>query len=230
MNSSSIVITGASSGIGLSTALKASALGKDLILLSRTNPNICGSLWVKSDFRIDSDIQDACEMIKELKKPLSMLIHCSGVMRSCSSKSLNLKDCTESFLVNVIAPLVITSELTRQLSKGNGKVVAISSIASMLDIPGETIYSSTKAALDQGMNSLSADLSRLGITYLKIHPCMIDTPMTHGLTDNQKNYMHQQRSTKLQPTQEDLAEFILSLEYSTGYITGSDFLFGGMKR
>lgn len=159
-----------------------------------------------------------------------MLVHCAGVMKSCSSKSLSFSTCMESFLVNTIAPFVITSELTRQLSRGNGKVISISSIASMLDIPGEAVYSATKAALDQGMNTLSADLSRLGIVYIKIHPCMIDTPMTVHLSEDQKEYMNNQRSTKSQPTADDLAEFVLSMENVPAYITGSDIMFGGIKR
>ena len=99
----------------------------------------------------------------------------------------------------------------------------------MLNIPGEAIYSSSKSALNQAFDTLASDLSRFGISFLKIHPCLIDTPMTSHLNDNQRQYMHDQRSTKLQPTAVELAEFIVSLD-SSAYMTGSDILFGGITR
>lgn len=225
-----IVITGASSGIGKQVALAAAKKNKDLILISRRDPGIHGSQWISADLSSCDEINDICDQILANTKHVSMLVHSAGVMRSCSSKSIDPSLCIESYMVNSVAPLVITSRLTKLLAKGNAKVVAISSIASMLDIPGEAIYSSTKSALDQGLNVLSADLSRFGVSFLKIHPCMIDTPMTSHLSDNQKAYMHSQRSTRTQPSAEDLAEYIMSLEDSSAFISGSDILFGGIRR
>ena len=83
--------------------------------------------------------------------------------------------------------------------------------------PGEAIYSSTKAALDKGFELLSSDLSRLGGTFIKIHPCMIDTPMTSSLTSDQKNYMHNKRSTRNQPTAKELAEYIFKIKNQPNY-------------
>ena len=225
-----IIITGASSGIGKQLALAASKKNKDLILISRRDPKLEGAEWISADLTSVNEINALCDEILAKTNKVSMLVHSAGVMKSCSSKSIDVSLCLESYMVNSIAPLVITSRLTKVLARGSAKVVAISSIASMLDIPGEAIYSSTKAALDQGFNVLSADLSRLGVSFLKIHPCMIDTPMTIGLSDKQKLYMHSQRSSRDQPSAEDLAEYILTLEESSHFLSGSDILFGGIKR
>ena len=225
-----IIVTGASSGIGKQVALAASRRNEEMILVSRRDPKVPGAEWIPADFISCDEINSLCAQILARAKHVSMLVHCAGVMRSCSSKSIDVSLCLESYMVNVIAPLVITSRLTKVLARGSAKVVAISSIASMLDIPGEAIYSSTKSALDQGFNTLAADLSKLGISFLKIHPCMIDTPMTCGLSDDQKNYMHSQRSSKVQPSAEDLAEYIMTLPDSSRFISGSDILFGGIKR
>jgi len=225
-----IIATGASSGIGKQVALAASKRNKEMILVSRRDPKVSGAVWIPADFISCDEINLVCDKILSKANTCSMLVHCAGVMRSCSSKSIDASLCFESYMVNVIAPLVITSRLTKTLARGNAKVVAVSSIASMLDIPGEAIYSSTKAALDQGFNTLSADLTRLGISFLKIHPCMIDTPMTCGLSEDQNSYMHSQRSSKAQPSAEDLAEYIMTLHDSSHFISGSDILFGGIKR
>ena len=225
-----IIVTGASSGIGKQVALVASNRNKEMILVSRRDPRVSGAEWIPADFVSCDEINLLCDKILAKSNRITMLIHCAGVMRSCSSKSINASLCLESYMVNVIAPLVITSRLAKALARGSAKVVAISSIASMLDIPGEAIYSSSKAALDQGFNTLAADLTRLGISFLKIHPCMIETPMTYGLSEDQKSYMHAQRSSKVQPSPTDLAEYIMTLHDSPHFISGSDILFGGIKR
>ena len=192
-----IIVTGASSGIGKKISLLAASKGKDLILISRSNPNVDGAEWIPCDFNSSDNINSLCDFLSSRVSSLSMLIHSAGVMKSSSSTSIEVDHCLESYMVNVIAPLVITPRLTKPLAKGNAKVVVLSSIATMLDIPGEAIYSSTKSALDQAFSTLSADLSRLGISFLKIHPCMIDTPMTQHISDDQKKYMNAKRSSKI---------------------------------
>jgi len=226
------IVTGASSGIGREVAriIASKYQDKELILISRRDPEIANSEWLKCDL---SDRDQLHGLIGDLKQRIHMLdliIHCAGIMRSRSSSSLSLDDSIDSFMVNTIAPLCIISSLSRQLAKAKGLAIVISSIASKLDILGECIYSATKSGLDKGFETLSADLSRLGIAFLKIHPAMIDTPMTSQLTDSQKDYMNLQRVTKTEPTAAELAEFIVSLIDYSHYATGSSIYFGGIRR
>ena len=226
------IITGASSGIGREIALLLASKypDKELKLISRRDPKVVDSEWLQCDL---SDKHQLHELVSELKQrvhKLDLIVHCAGVMKSQSSSSLSIEDSVESFMVNTIAPLCITSALSRQLAKARGVAVVISSIASKLDIPGECIYSATKSGLDKGFETLSADLSRLGINFLKVHPVMIDTPMTSQLTESQKDYMHQQRATKKEPTARELAEFIVGLREYSHYATGSSIYFGGIRR
>lgn len=227
-----IIVTGASSGIGKEVAklLAEQSVSKDLILISRSNPEVVNSEWLKSDFTDRSQLHVLIETLKKRVSRLDFIVHCAGVMRSQSSTSLSVDDAIESFMVNTIAPLCITSSLSRQLAKAKGVAVVISSIASKLDIPGESIYSASKSGLDKGFETLSADLSRLGINFLKIHPAMIDTPMTSALSDSQRDYMHQQRTTKAEPSALELAQFIIGLRECNHYATGSSIYFGGIRR
>jgi short-subunit dehydrogenase len=226
------IVTGASSGIGKEVALLLSGQidRQDLILVSRRNPEVPSSSWLQCDFTSKSQLQNLVSRIKDISTKVKFIVHCAGVMRSQSSSSLNIDECMESFQVNTIAPLYLTSSLSKHLARGRGTAIVISSIASHLDIPGECIYSATKSGLDKGFETLSADLSRLGICFLKIHPVMINTPMTAELTHPQKEYMHQQRASKLEPTALDLAKFILELRDANPYTTGSSIYFGGIRR
>jgi len=226
------IITGASSGIGreVALALASKCPDKEMILISRRDPQITSGEWLKCDLSAKNQLTELVTKLKQKVQKLDLIVHCAGVMKSQSSSSLSIDDSVESFMVNTIAPLCITSSLSRQLAKAKGVAIVISSIASKLDIPGECIYSATKSGLDKGFESLSADLSRLGINFLKIHPVMIDTPMTSQLTASQKDYMHQQRVTKQEPTARELAEFIVGLREYSFYATGSSIYFGGIRR
>ena len=227
-----IVITGASSGIGreLAKICIENKQSEEIFLISRNNPNLNGANWLKADFTNETDLYNVSNILKNKNDKLQFMVHCSGIMKSCQSNKLNLEDFKESFMVNTIAPIFLTSALTRNLAKAKGTVIAISSIASNLDIPGEAIYSSSKAALDKGFDSLAADLSRLGICFIKIHPSLIDTPMTSHLNESQREYMLNCQSTKKNATAYELAEYIFSLKESNNFITGSNVYFGGLRR
>ena len=227
-----IVITGASSGIGkeLAKIFIEQDKADQLILISRRDPILPGTKWLKVDLRDSSQIKELSQSLKDFGSNCDLLVHCAGVMRSNPSNKIDLDDAIESYMVNSIAPLFITSALSRSLAKAKGTVISISSIASELDIPGEAIYSSTKAALNKGIDSLSADLSRLGICFLKIKPSLIDTPMTEHLKESQKDYMTGCQSTKSRPSSFELAHYLASLYKTNHFITGSDIFFGGIRR
>ena len=223
------VITGASSGIGKAIVNKVDDK-ESLILVSRRDPQIKGAKYIKCDFTKIKEIKNLIERIQEITTKIDLIVHSAGIMESSVSNKLELESLNKTFLVNTIAPLSITSNLTKQLSRAKGTVVAISSIASILDIPGEAIYSSSKSALDKGFEILAADLSRFGVNFIKVHPSMIDTPMTENLNIDQKNYMLSKQSSKKSPTTEELAKYILSLQNQSSFISGSSILFGGIKR
>ena len=112
------------------------------------------------------------------------------------------------FKVNTIAPLVITSKLTRQLSRGKGCVIFISSIAAELDIPGEIGYSTTKMALLKIAKGFNAELNRMNISYFVICPSYVKTAMTEGLNEEQVKYLISKQTTNKVIDTKKVAEII----------------------
>jgi len=223
------IITGASSGIGKSLVENIDDK-ESLILISRRDPKVPKAHYIYCDFTDISQLNDLILKIKNITSQINLIVHSAGIMKSTSSNKLGIKELNDSYMINTLAPLFITSSLMKELSRGKGTAVAISSIASMLDIQGEVIYSSSKAALDKGFEILAADLSRLGVSFIKIHPCLIDTPMTENLSNTQKEYMISKQSSKTSPSPEEIAQYILSLGDQPKFISGSSILFGGIKR
>tara|TARA_Y100000589_G_scaffold295934_1_gene302749 strand:- start:3081 stop:3758 length:678 start_codon:yes stop_codon:yes gene_type:complete len=223
------IITGASSGIGKSLVENIDDK-ESLILISRRDPKVPKANYIYCDFRDISQLNDLIVKIKNITSKIDLIVHSAGIMKSTSSNKLGIKELNDSYMINTLAPLFITSSLMKELSRVKGTTVAISSIASMLDIQGEVIYSSSKAALDKGFEILAADLSRLGVSFIKIHPCLIDTPMTENLSKIQKEFMISKQSSKTSPTPDEIAKYILSLKDQPKFISGSSILFGGIKR
>lgn len=228
-----IIITGSSSGIGNRVArllIEDKRIDEEIILTSRRDPCLHSSTWIQCDLSSFSDTENLISIVKERKKPISFLLHCAGTLATSSIDRLSYESFQNAFNVNTIAPALLTSALTRQLAKGNATVVAISSIASEIHIPGEAVYSSSKAALSKLFESFSADLSRLGITYLTILPSLISSPMTQDLAPGRQGEMRCRQSTKHNPTLDDIAHYLISLRESRTFITGSKIYFGGIKR
>jgi NAD(P)-dependent dehydrogenase (short-subunit alcohol dehydrogenase family) len=228
-----IIITGSSSGIGHKVAsllIEDAEIDEEIILTSRRDPCLDSSTWIKCDFSSYSDIENLIRSIKGRKEPISFLLHCAGSLATSSIDRLSYESFQNAFHVNAIAPALITSALTRQLAKGGATVVAISSIASEIHIPGEAVYSASKTALLNLFDSFSASLSRLGITYLTVLPSLISSPMTQDLAPERLERVRSRQSTKRDPTVEDIANYLVSLRKSCSFVTGSKIYFGGIRR
>ena len=228
-----IIVTGASSGIGKEVArllATSGGINEEIILISRRNPRLPNTTWLRCDFCSSEEVDRLTTLIKAKKDPISFLLHCAGVMPTSSIKNLSYDQMIDAYKVNTVAPSLITSSLIRQLARGQASVVAISSIAADIHIPGELIYSSSKSALAKTMESFSSDSSRFGSTFLVVSPSLISSQMTASLSSDQEKFMQSRRLSKDNPSISDIAEYLVSLRSSSKFITGSNIYFGGVRR
>ena len=151
-------------------------------------------------------------------------------MTSSSALSINPEELEYSYRLNVCAPLYLTSALTKPLSKGNGSVVFLGSVASELNIKGELIYSSTKAALSQAHKSFAAELSRLGIKYVEVSPGICETPMTADLSSSSFDFMKSKSSFNRTLTSLEVAESVVKVIDLNLLNSGSKIYVGGIVR
>ena len=181
-----IWITGASSGIGKSLALKfanegwqvaASARREDLLnQLSVSNQNI-------SPFPLDVTSRENCEEIFEkIKNKFESIDTCffsTGTWDPKKEKEIDIDQMKKVMEVNFFGTLNCIKAVEMYFKeKKNGNISIVSSIAGYRGLPNSTGYGASKAALNNLAESLYFDFGRYNVRVSLISPGFIKTPMT----------------------------------------------------
>ena len=226
-----VVVTGCSSGIGLEISnLLRDKDHYEVVGISRTKGSFEAGLHIEADLSVSTDLVNVVDKITKLQKPISSFIHCAAVMISSSSSTINAEELEYSFRLNVCAPIFLTSALTKPLAKGRATVIFLGSIASELNIKGELIYSSTKAALSQANQSFAAELSRLGIKYIEVSPGICQTPMTAELSSSSVDFMKSKSPFKRCLSSVEVAQSVVKALDLDLVNSGSKIYVGGIVR
>lgn len=194
-----ILITGANRGIGLELTRQALEQGHSVIATAR-KPDEAAELKAvgegsgQLDIR-ELDVADSHSMsdfVDHLgKTPVDVLINNAGIygQRDASLGSVDGQAWQQAFLINTIAPLLLTQKLLPVLREGKDRKLAyISSKMGSIDdntSGGSYVYRSTKTALNQVVRSLAQDLAGEGFIALALHPGWVRTDMggPNGLID-----------------------------------------------
>jgi len=171
-----VLVTGASSGIGLRIAELLSSKGyfvyagarkkKDLDVLNAMK-NVEA---VRLDVTVQDDIDKAVKQINKAGRGLHGVVNNAGVGVLGSLVELDEKDLDFQFDVNVYGPYRITKAFFPLLSESKGRVVNISSISGILSRPLVGPYSMSKHALEAYTDALAGELMSSGVRVAAIEP------------------------------------------------------------
>ncbi|MGE5537186.1 MAG: SDR family oxidoreductase [Gemmatimonas sp.] len=182
-----IVITGASRGLGLEFVRQYAADGDRVIAACRDPGSASALKAVKGDVRVVAlDVADGGS-IRALadalaNEPIDILINNAGVYGKAQSLGkMDYAAWLDVFRINSIGPMHLTDALLPRIAAGKRKVVAAvtSLMGSIADNSsgGYYAYRSSKAALNAVFKSLSVDLKPRGITSVVLHPGWVKTDM-----------------------------------------------------
>lgn len=192
LRSPTVIITGASTGIGYALALVLAQNGYDLGLLARRLP-LLQELKEKIEkgapqskiFIVECDVTDDIQCrdaVGELSRQLGRLdlfIANAGIGIETPAWKDSWGDIKKIMAVNVmgaIGSLEIAKNI--MLQQGSGHLVGLSSVAAVRGFPQSSAYCASKAALTSYLESIRLDLKSYGIRVTSIHPGYINTPMT----------------------------------------------------
>ena len=191
-----ILVTGASSGIGKATAIECSKLGARVVITGRdearlqqtlSSPEGEGHVVITADLGEDDGIRFLVERVPVLNG----IVHAAGISDTVLFQFLKKERLENIFNINFFAPVVLSQLLLKKklLQKG-GSIVFLSSIDGPVTAHiGNSMYSATKGALSAMMQNMSIELASKGIRVNAVLPGMTETPLIHNddITQEQLN-------------------------------------------
>ncbi len=191
-----ILVTGASSGIGKATAIECSKLGARVVITGRDEARlqqILSSLEGEGHVVITADLgeDDGIRFLVERVPVLNGIVHAAGISDTVLFQFLKKERLENIFNINFFAPVVLSQLLLKKklLQKG-GSIVFLSSIDGPVTAHiGNSMYSATKGALSAMMQNMSIELASKGIRVNAVLPGMTETPLIHNddITQEQLN-------------------------------------------
>lgn len=183
LENKTILVTGASSGIGAKTAEVVANLGATVILTARNEERLLDVLkkLPKGEHQIiQADLTDD-EAINEIVKQvpnIDGIVHSSGIVKHYPVKFISKKQIKEIYEINYEAPVVLTSSLlkSKKVNKG-ASIVFMSSIACNFPNKGGALYSGTKAAINSFSKTLALEHAPQKIRSNVILAAMVKTPL-----------------------------------------------------
>jgi hypothetical protein len=183
MNGKVALVTGGSSGIGLSVAKKLAARGAKIALVARTRAKLDAAVQEigadrASAFPLDvSDLEALCALpaaVVDRFGRLDVLINNAGVNHRGAIQRYTPMQLAEIVTTNLTAPIVLTRAALPLMERG-GSVVAVASIAGMVPVPGEAAYSASKAGMRAFARAVEEDLAEKDIHSGVVCPGPVDT-------------------------------------------------------
>ena len=181
-----VLVSGGTKGIGGAIVTKLLDEGYSVIATTRdkTKANILEhkNLTVENlDLSSKDSVSEFQEKVESFKP--SILINNAGVTKDNLFLRMSENDWTEVIETNLNGTYRLTKIFLKDMIKNKwGRIINIGSVSGLMGNPGQTNYSSSKAALEGFTRSLAKEIGSRNITVNLVSPGFINTDMTSGLT------------------------------------------------
>jgi len=223
-----VIVTGASGGLGLSISLRLIEKGYDVFGISRNtqNLNFPSHNCDISDF---NSLKNCSKHIKKRYGKIDALINVAGIA-SMNLALMTPKHITEDLIHTNLVGTIYSCQLFSPLLIRNqsGRIINFSTIAVILGLKGESIYAASKAGVEGFSRAFAREMADFNVTVNCIAPGPIKTNLMKGVTDNQiRNIVNNQIIQKIYKPN-DVADLVeLLLDKKANMITGQVMHVGG---
>lgn len=232
-----ILITGASSGIGRATAIECAKLGAKLVITARNQERLLETLTQLSGnghMMIIADLsksEDLDKMVSETPH-IEGLVNNAGFTMTTPVQYIKEESLSAIFQVNTIAPILLTQKLlkNKKIIPGSS-IVFTSSLAGISTVTiGNSMYSASKGAISAFVRNAALDLAAKNIRVNAVCPAMVNTEiLSQGiiseeqLLEDMKNY-----PLKRYGEPKDIAYAIIYLlSNASSWVTGINLIIDG---
>lgn len=175
-----ILITGASSGIGRSTAIECSRLGAKVIITARNEERLKetfsqlegeGHQMILADLSSNDDIDAIVSQLPEIDG----LVNNAGFTKMRPILQINEQVFKDIMQVNTFAPIMLTQKIIKKKKLRQGSIVFTSSMAAIKSSPANSMYGCSKAAISNFVKNAARDFASKQIRVNAVCPSMVET-------------------------------------------------------
>lgn len=232
-----VLVTGASSGIGRQTAIDISLTGGTVIIAGRDLNRLQETFAALAPGKHELLQFDLLEhnKIQEIVAALPVLngvVHSAGITGHLPARFISNDDINQYFNLNYSAPVLLTSALLRKKKLAEkASIVFLSSIATRYPYFGGALYAGSKAAIEAYSKVLAVEVASKGIRSNCISPSFVNTPMVEEAGKTISNEVLE-KFEKMMPLgfgePADVSNAILYLLSDTSkWVTGTNLVLGG---
>ncbi|MEE4257630.1 MAG: SDR family oxidoreductase [Bacteroidales bacterium] len=238
-----IIVTGASSGIGRQCAISCSQLGAKLILIGRNTGRLKETMDLLDKkeehkaFPLDlldyNRFDEALNEIKLKYESIDGIVNCAGISTTLPFRRVTPERMDDFFKNNVAMGFNLCRRVIQEklMSNTGGSIIFISSVMGMVGANGKVLYGMTKGALLSGARSLALELAPKNIRVNCISPGVVLTPMSKNAIYS-KDEESLQRIRDLHPLGlgevEDVAyACVYLLSDASKWVSGSNLVIDG---
>jgi len=226
----SILVTGASSGIGRAVAIECSKSGASIIATGRNQERLNQTLAALEQSGSHIGVQADLTVSEEISRLVSEIpvldgaVFCAGVNDKTLVKMIDQDKIEKMFQTNVFSQMLLIKELIKKKKLNAGaSLVMISSIASSYSTISNSLYASSKGAVESFVRVLALELAPRKIRVNAIRPGMVETPIleSYALSDGLEEFKKQFPLGRFGRPEEIAFGIIYLLSDASQWTTGS---------
>ena len=235
-----ILVTGASSGIGRTTAIECSKMGASVIVTARNEERLnatleCLSIDYDQTHRMilaDLSTEEGVNALVEELPHLDGVSLNAGIVKTLPVKFINKEALTEVLNVNMMGPILLVQRLLKKkkITRGSSVVFTSSIGGVMISTVGNTMYGVSKGGLNAFMKGLALEMASIGIRSNSVNPGFVATNILSAGTISEEDL---KKNVSAYPLgrfgkQEDIAfAIIYLLSDASSWVTGHTLVIDG---
>ncbi|MAZ30880.1 MAG: short-chain dehydrogenase [Flavobacteriales bacterium] len=182
-----VVITGAGSGIGRSTALRLDSEGAEILLIDKNQEDLSATKQMLNNNNSSEHVVDISSIISTKKffddleknyKRLDALINIAGILRFDNSHEVEIENWNQILEVNLTGTFFMCRYALPLLLESKGAIVNVSSTAALGAHAWTAAYSASKGGISAFSKTLAVEYGMKGLNINCVCPASIETPMS----------------------------------------------------